>query len=1368
MFDSGGSTTQLSHRWVRPELWEGLTRGELLGGGAGGEVWAVDLGAGAPPLVVKRARAGAEAQLAAEALALFWAGGYGAPELLGVGMVAGEPALLLARVDGQALLDVGRSAEELARSVLAEVGTTLWELAQIGVTHGDVKPEHLRIGPQGRVTLLDFGLATGGDGELRGGTPAYLDPSALEAGPRAARERDAFALALTVAEILDPALRARGDPGRGGEARLPAPFDAWLLPFLTLPAGRRPDLSWLLRQVSAHLPPELERARDEFRLRAAYLGVREDRVRRAAKSDAPSEVRVSGRCGAWLSAWVEILRWGARFGLGVSGAEPGSAETLGDLSGHERRRLLSRALGPHAAQLELDASTDEHLCAQVLELTSGATFGCVPWSRLRTATKPSAGRPAIQDAVSCALMLQEAPVDEAVLAAVEGLPSLPVELGLATARVLRRRGELYRAIRLLERLPGEVEARLLTADLERRRGDWSAAEAVLGALSGLALSDEQAGRLRALHARRAVDLGDASLALELLPEVSSEASSAEVRALAFLALGQLERAEAEVDRGVLLARGDEERARLDNMRGLVFHQAGRAALAADAFASAVDRARQSGALLEEGVYATGLASAASDAGELGRAMVAAERAELVFEAIGQAAGGARAVLGQVSVLSFVGDQVGLEERAARGFSLARQSGDQRCEAYLWLCLADSGPVAGRGAAADQALSLLAAGAPADRLRAAARALCAGRPVPIDGDALAAEVRELEPRIEWWGARAQMLPSRGAAALAIESDLVLSQLTALSSEVPGPMVLGSALAAGQELALSIGQVNVARALGSRLQGVATRAVAGAGPDFSALVLELGWVKGVLNVSAGEFDPAQLADVEGLLRTFSQRSGLRDVLRHSLDLLLLWTGVERGLILLVAPEGRLSVRAARNLRRQDLNADQLELSRSMAQRALRDGRPVVAVDAQRDMGSLQKSAALLQLRSVLAVPLAAHGRRVGVAYLDDRLRTGAFGPRELSFAQLIGTLTAMAVSEERDRVELRRALRRARRAEAKLQAELTSTQTELDLAARQLSEARRTVHLRGDYSEIIGRSPAMTRVLLQVDRVAQSDVVVLITGESGTGKELIARAIVKTGARKDRPLLAENCSAVPEALLESTLFGHRRGSFTGANRDQAGLFELSDGGTLFLDEVGEMSLSMQAKLLRVLEDGEVRAIGASRSRKVDVRVIAATHRDLPELVKRGAFREDLYYRLSVVPLSLPPLRERTEDIDVLLDHFLRLHDPTQERKVSRAVRERMLSYAWPGNVRQLENEVRRMLLLGGFELTLSDLSPSLREAAAGPVPQSLREKLDALERNLVLEALEQHRGNRTRAAEALGVSRFGLQKMMARLAIEPRVR
>jgi len=1368
MEDPTALTTQLSPRadgaagpssrprWVRAERWAALERGELLGEGGGGQVWAVG-----SDLVLKRALPGSEAGLGREALALFWSGGYGAPELLGVGLVDGQPALLVERVRGEPLLEAAVAPERLAVEALSSVGSTLEELARLGLSHGDIKPEHLVRRPDGRVTLLDFGLAAGRDGALLGGTPAYLDPSALGASRAAAAGRDAFALALTVAELLDPALRGKGDPGRAALASLP-PLAGWLRPYLTLPADRRPELGWLLRQLP--LSSREEEARRRFRLRAAYLGVREDRVRRAVASEAP-QVLALGECGGWLTAFVDLL--GFERTCGIAGAPQNVAlpEPLGDVTAHERRRLISRVLGPHAAQLEVSGASDDELCARLLELGRGSTFGCVPWSRLRTATRQIGEPGPPKDAVECALLLQDSPVDEVVLSAIEGLTDLRVDLALATARVLRRRGELYRALSLLERFPDDVEALLLSADIERRRHDWPRAEQVLLELGRRTLSPDQRARVQALRGRHAVDGGQAARALELLPEPGVEAASAEVRALALLAQGELERAREEVGRGALFARGDEERARLDNMRGLVLHQAGEAVLAADAFTTAVDRARQCGALLEEGVYATGLASAASDAGELGRAMQAAERAELVFEAIGRPAGGARAVLGQASVLAFVKDELGLLERASRGLSLAESSADVRCEAYLWLCLADAGPIEGRLAAAERANHLLASGSAADRLRAAARVLSSAGTSAVDGDALASEVAELEPRIEWWGARALTLSlAPSGTQPPSEVDLVLGKLLGLSAEVPAPMVLGPALASGQKLALTAGRVEVARALSARLRELSTRAVAGAGPEFSDRVLDLDWVKGVMAISGEHFDPAQLADVEALLRTFSQRSGLRDLLRHSLDLLLLWTGVERGLILLVAPEGRLSVRAARNIRRQDLSSDQLELSRSMAERALREGRPVVAVDAERDLGGLQRSVALLELRSVLAVPLAAHGRKLGVAYLDDRLRTGAFGPRELSFAQLIGTLTALAVSEERDRLDLRRAVRRARRAEQRLSSELSATQTELELAARQLSEARRSVHLRGDYSEIVGRGAAMTRVLSQVDRVAQSDVVVLISGESGTGKELIARAIVKSGARKARPFLAENCSAVPEALLESTLFGHRRGAFTGASRDQAGLFELADSGTLFLDEIGEMSLSMQAKLLRVLEDGEVRAVGAPRSRKVDVRVIAATHRDLRDMVAKGTFREDLYYRLSVVPLALPPLRERSEDIDTLLDHFVRLHDASQERKVSRAVRERFRTYGWPGNVRQLENEVRRMLLLGGLELTLTDLSPALRELSTGPEPQSLKDKVSALERTLVLEALEQHRGNRTRAAQALGVSRFGLQKMMERLSID----
>jgi transcriptional regulator with PAS, ATPase and Fis domain len=294
--------------------------------------------------------------------------------------------------------------------------------------------------------------------------------------------------------------------------------------------------------------------------------------------------------------------------------------------------------------------------------------------------------------------------------------------------------------------------------------------------------------------------------------------------------------------------------------------------------------------------------------------------------------------------------------------------------------------------------------------------------------------------------------------------------------------------------------------------------------------------------------------------------------------------------------------------------------------------------------------------------------------------------------------------------------------------------------------------------------MYELLQLVDRVSQSDIPALVLGESGTGKELIARAIASAGPRKDRAFVAENCSAVPETLLESTLFGHKKGAFTGATRDQAGLFELAHKGTLFLDEIGDMPLSMQTKLLRVLQEGDIRALGSSRTQRVDVRVIVATHKDLKEMVATGTFREDLYYRLNVVTLKLPPLRERREDIPPLVEYFLRKYSQGKPRPISGPALQRLTQFSWPGNVRQLENEVRRMVVLGGEELTAADLSPEvLADSFDAPEARTLKDKVDLLERRLVLEALEQARGNRTRAAESLGLSRFGLQKMIQRLEI-----
>ena len=286
--------------------------------------------------------------------------------------------------------------------------------------------------------------------------------------------------------------------------------------------------------------------------------------------------------------------------------------------------------------------------------------------------------------------------------------------------------------------------------------------------------------------------------------------------------------------------------------------------------------------------------------------------------------------------------------------------------------------------------------------------------------------------------------------------------------------------------------------------------------------------------------------------------------------------------------------------------------------------------------------------------------------------------------------------------------------------------------------------------------MLRVFRLIEKVAASELPVLIQGESGTGKELAARAVHFNGPRRRRICLSENCAAIPESLLESELCGHVRGAFTGADRDRAGLFEQADGGTLFLDEVGDMSPGMQARLLRALEEGEIRRVGADRPTTVDVRVIAATHRDLSHEVAAGRFREDLLYRLQVLLVQLPPLRERPEDVSLLVTHLLDRISKERGRPVSRMddeVRSLLERYEWPGNVRQLENTLQRLVLLAGDgPITLAELEsdPAFREsrmASRNRVVFSLDRGVgDELQR-----ALEAADGNRDRAARLLGISR-----------------
>ena len=312
----------------------------------------------------------------------------------------------------------------------------------------------------------------------------------------------------------------------------------------------------------------------------------------------------------------------------------------------------------------------------------------------------------------------------------------------------------------------------------------------------------------------------------------------------------------------------------------------------------------------------------------------------------------------------------------------------------------------------------------------------------------------------------------------------------------------------------------------------------------------------------------------------------------------------------------------------------------------------------------------------------------------------------------------------------------------------------------------------FGDIVGAAPAMLELFALLEKIVKSEATVLVHGESGTGKELIARAIHYYGPRAKKPFVVQNCSAFNDNLLESALFGHVRGSFTGAVKDQKGLFEVASGGTFFLDEIGDMSQALQVKLLRVLQEGIVTPVGATKPVKVDVRIVAASHRDLGEMVKQGTFREDLYYRVNVLRVSVPPLRERTEDLEMLTTHFLAKHHhgdgppPVLAADTLAILKE----YPWPGNIRELENEIERLnvLAIGGDAISPDLLSPRIRQVAppsqataAKPTPlvssgktRTLRELVEGVESEVIQQGLIRTHWNKSQLAKELGISRSNL--------------
>jgi Nif-specific regulatory protein len=487
-----------------------------------------------------------------------------------------------------------------------------------------------------------------------------------------------------------------------------------------------------------------------------------------------------------------------------------------------------------------------------------------------------------------------------------------------------------------------------------------------------------------------------------------------------------------------------------------------------------------------------------------------------------------------------------------------------------------------------------------------------------------------------------------------------------------------------------------------------------------------------------------DLDSLLKIASGIGGIRDQESLQWQLLGLIFDVvpaERGAVVLFNPAGEFN--AAVGWDRIRGPAHPVRLSRTVIQRVRTDRVGVVVSDVSEDPAFAQSpSLRALRVHSVVCVPLIASGKVIGAIYLDSSNPKSFFDETHLEMMTAIAGIASLAFENVRH----------------------------LEGLQQENQELRAQVGLEHN---MLGSSPRMREVFEFIRRAAPTDSTVLIEGESGTGKELVARAIHRNSSRAERPFVAINCAAIAETLLESELFGHEKGAFTGAAAQKKGKIEIADGGTLFLDEVTELATGLQAKLLRVLQEREFERVGGTRPLKLDIRLIAATNRNLSEAVKSGAFRNDLYYRLNVITLAMPPLRDRPEDIPLLAEHFIAKAArkcKARMKPLSSETQECLVSYDWPGNVRELENAMERALVLGSSDSILpDDLPEAVLESASPPMSApnyhgTVREH----KKELILEALRKANGNYIAAANALQMHPNSLLRLIRNLDLKAAVK
>ena len=480
-----------------------------------------------------------------------------------------------------------------------------------------------------------------------------------------------------------------------------------------------------------------------------------------------------------------------------------------------------------------------------------------------------------------------------------------------------------------------------------------------------------------------------------------------------------------------------------------------------------------------------------------------------------------------------------------------------------------------------------------------------------------------------------------------------------------------------------------------------------------------------------------DLSALMKvstTINSIRGLDDLLEALLKLLFELVPAQRGAIVLTS-EDTFETKLVFGLDRAHGNDRAVTVSRTIVQQVLRDGVALLANDGVSDWTQATDSLIATGAQSVMCVPLILLDRKIGVLYLDTTSPRDQFNNDHIKLVAAISGIAAVAIENAR-------------------QFEWLETEKQ-----RLLSDVNIEHNM-------IGEGDAMQRVYHFISKVAPTDATVLISGESGTGKELAARAMHRNSKRAQKPFMAVNCAALNESLLESELFGHEKGSFTGAFAQKKGRLEIADGGTVFLDEIGELTPALQVKLLRVLQEREFERVGGTVTIKVDLRVIAATNKNLEEAIEAGQFRQDLYYRLNVVSLEMPALRDRREDIMLLANYFANKYGAKCNRKLkgfSPEARDWLLSYDWPGNVRELENAIERAVVLGTTDMILAEDLPEALLEREGTVaaPTTYHDAVAQAKKQIILSAMDQAENNFSGAARLLGVHPNYLQRLARNL-------